>query len=139
MGAPDLPVPASIWRRLAAAGYDLLALAAIWMVAGAAWVALAGHAAPPQDPAFRAYLLAVTFAYYGWSWRHGRTLGMRPWRIAVRSHDGGPIGWPRLALRFAVALVGTALFGLGLAWALLDPRRRMWHDLAAGTEVVRTP
>ena len=128
---------ASLWRRMAAGVYDLLPLAAIWMIAGAVWVGVRGAAVAPGDPAFRAYLLAVSFAYYGWSWRVGQTLGMRAWRLRLVSRDGTRPGWPALALRFAVALLGIACFGMGLWWALLDERRRTWQDLAAGTEVVR--
>lgn len=138
MPTSDAPAePAGLPRRLAAGVYDLFPLAALWMIAAALWIApTGGRAVAPGDPAFRAYLLVVAFAYYAISWRFGgQTIGMRAWKIRIVSTR--TIGWPRLALRFAVALAGTALFGAGLWWSLLDPMKRMWHDLAAGTRVVR--
>ena len=131
------PVAAPLWRRLAAGVYDLLALGALWMVAGFAWVAVhGGAAAEPGDAGLRALLLITAFAYHGYCWRRGQTLGMRAWRIEVRTGNGRPLSWPAAALRFAMALVGIACAGAGLLWALFDARGRCWHDLAVGTEVV---
>ena len=132
VAAPAAP----LWRRLAAAGYDLLALIALWLVVGAVWVALNGSAIAAGDPIFRAVLLLAAFGYYGYCWRGGQTLGMRAWRIRVTSAAGMRLTWPLAAQRFAVALIGLACLGAGLWWALLDARGRMWHDLATGTEVV---
>ena len=135
---PNVPAVAPLWRRLAAGLYDLLALAALWMVAGLGFVAAhGGAAAAPGDPALRALLLLTALAYYGYCWRRGQTLGMRAWRIEVRTESGARLSWPAAALRFAMALFGIACLGLGLLWALLDARGRCWHDLAAGTEVLR--
>ena len=132
-----VPIPAPLWRRLAAGVYDLLALAALWMVAGLVYVAAhGGAAAAPGDPGLRALLLLTALAYYGTCWRGGQTLGMRAWRIVLRTRSGARLSWPMAALRLAMALVGIACFGLGLFWALLDARGRAWHDLAAGTEVL---
>ena len=136
--SPAPPVPAPLWRRLAAGVYDLLALAALWMVAGLVWVAAhGGAAAEPGDRGLRSLLLLTALAYYGYCWRGGQTLGMRAWRIELRTADGARLSWPAAALRLAMALVGLACLGLGLIWALFDARGRCWHDLAAGTEVVR--
>ncbi len=140
--------PAPLWRRLAASVYDLLPAAAVLMAAAAIWIGVGklvapasgvesfGHWAIGNWP-FRLWLLAALFAYYGLSWRYGgQTLGMRAWRIALRSHAGAAPGWPRLAVRFAIAFVSIGAAGLGLLWPIVDRRKRMWHDLATGTEVV---
>jgi uncharacterized RDD family membrane protein YckC len=62
---------------------------------------------------------------------------MRAWRIRVVAADGGALPWPRALLRFTVALVSFAAFGLGFLWCLLDRDRRAWHDLAARSACVR--
>lgn len=136
----DTPAYASPFARLVAAVYDLFPVFALMMAAGGLVVALrGGTAVPPHTWWFEAWLLLVLFAYYGGSWRRGgQTMGMRAWRIAVRDEGDGPIGWGRLALRFVVASVGSALV-VGLLWMFFDEKRRALHDVAAGTVVVKLP
>ena len=159
--AASLPCP--LWRRLTALVYDLLAVVAIVMVVGLLCqlatggqvVATAAHAAiawwyqPLQG--------VVVGAYFTVSWlRGGQTLGMRPWHNRVVAAAGGKVA-PGQALRRVVVaarpllLLGAApwlgvrgaLWAVLLGWtlwfapALVDPRRRALHDMAAGTEVRR--
>ena len=150
---PEAPAAAPVWRRLAAGLYDLLPMAALWMAATATWIALAQWLQPGQHAAlesygrwaignwpFRAWLLAVACAYYAGSWATaGQTIGMRAWGLRVTRADGARPRWGAALLRFGVALAGVAALGIGLWWACFDVRRRMLHDVAAGTEVRRLP
>lgn len=91
-----------------------------------------------QDPVFTLWLILVCFAYLAGFWRYGSmTLGMRAWRVRIVSNDGNRISWPRCLLRFLTALVSLAAFGLGFLWALLDKKKRCWHDLAGNTTLVK--
>ena len=136
--------PASLWLRLAAAIYDLFPLLALWMLT-AGLVLLAAHgnvdvAHPPlaYRLGLRLALLAVTAAYFVISWsRGGQTIGMRAWRLRVIDAGGGPLSWPRALLRFGVALVSLTAGGLGFLWCLFSSEKSAWHDLVAGTRVVR--
>ncbi len=136
--------PASLWLRVAAAVYDLFPLIALWMVtAGLLLLAVHGNidvAHPPlaYTVALRGSLLAVSAAYFVVSWgRGGQTIGMRAWRLRVVGVDGRRLPWPRALLRFAVALVSLAAFGLGFIWCLFDRKQRGWHDIAARSHLVR--
>lgn len=136
---------APLWRRLLAAVYDLLPLAGLLMIASAAAV-LATRLLVPVDRVdlvlrngwphalLQAWLVALTFAYYTYSWmRGGQTIGMRAWKIAAQPDTG--------TLTFGAALL-RALAGLflpGLLWCLFDPQRRALHDRIAGTVVVHRP
>ena len=134
------PAYASPWRRIAAGLYDLLPVAAILMIASLAAVALHGGRIPPGTLWYQAYLGIVAFAYYGVSWKlGGQTIGMKAWRLRMVHEAGAAMGWPQVALRFAVAVVSVATFGVGVFAAWFDPRRRMLHDDAAGTVVVVLP
>lgn len=128
--------PPGLGRRLAACLYDGLVLFAVLMVAGAAWVALSGAAAPPGNWVFRAYLLVVSALFLGMFWRRGETLGMRAWKLRLQGADGRPPGWGRVLLRFAAALVSWAAFGLGFLWVLVDREKLAWHDRLSGTRLV---
>ena len=133
------PPPARLARRLAAAAYDMLLLAAVLFFATVPAVALrGGHAVAPRSPLFTLYLLAVAWFYFAWQWRRGgQTLGMKTWRIALRADDGGPIAWRQTLVRYAGAILSWAALGLGFLAALRDPSCRTWHDRWSRTRLVR--
>lgn len=131
-----LPAAPGLVRRLAAVLYDTLALAAVLMVAGAAWVGVSRAAAPPGDWLFRAYLLAVSALFFSIFWRRGETLGMRAWKLRMVTADGRPPRWGRALLRFAAALLSWAALGLGFLWVLVDREKLAWHDRLSGTRLV---
>ena len=134
--------PANLAWRLLALLYDLLPLLALWFAATVlALLATAGQLDVHRVAhrlLVQVLLAVVTAAYFVVSWRHGgQTIGMRPFRLCVVRADGGALRTSDAALRFAVAIVSAAAAGCGFWWALVDPRRRTWHDLAAGTLMVR--
>ena len=136
--------PASLWLRIAAGVYDLFPLVALWMLtAGLALLVAHGdvdlaHPSLGRLIGLRGALFVVTAAYFVISWaRGGQTIGMRAWRLRVVDTDGNKLGWPRAALRFVVACVSLLVLGVGFVWCLFDRRKRGWHDLAAGSVLVR--
>ena len=95
-----------------------------------------GQAVRPNHPVFTVYLLAVSYAYFGWCWtRSGQTLGMRAWRMRVCTRDGARLGWRRSLARFAAALVSVGAAGAGLVWVVFDRERMSLHDRLSGTVV----
>ena len=122
-------------RRLAALVYDSLALFALLFAATVPVLFLTGgEAVGPNQPAFTAYLLAVSYVYFGWCWtRSGQTLGMRAWKMRVRTRDGGPLGWRSSLARFAAALVSIGAAGAGLLWVAFDRDGMSLHDRLSGT------
>jgi uncharacterized RDD family membrane protein YckC len=136
--------PATVWLRAAATLYDLFPLIGLWMLTTALAMLVAhgevdaAHPPAAWRAALQFALLAVTAAYFTFSWaRGGQTIGMRAWRTRVVSTDGRDLPWPRALLRFALALVSMLALGLGFAWCLFDRRRRSWHDIIARSELVR--
>ena len=159
--------PASVPRRLGAALYDLLVVAALWMliyfpliVAGV----FVGSMADNRDP--RHWLLrgAIAFGYFALCWcRGGRTLGLLSWRLQVARADGGALTLKDSAARFAVAcayllpiaalelgfhmavppaLYYIALLGpflLGTLWARFDPQGHALHERFLLTRVMDRP
>jgi uncharacterized RDD family membrane protein YckC len=131
---------ASLVRRLAAFSYDLLLLAALMLSFTFVVVvvaALLGKVVPPDSVWFPSCLAALIALFFCAFWVHGgQTLGMRAWRIRVVRDDGGRLGWPSAALRFAAALIAVLPAGLGFWWSLFDGGRA-WHDRWTHTRVVR--
>lgn len=134
-----MPATASLWRRLAAAIYDLLVVIAILMVlTGLVVLARAGSPFDPRSVWFRLLLIVGWWAYFAWSWTHGgQTLGMRAWRLALVGRDGTAVSLWQATLRFAAAWLSTAAAGLGFLWVLVDRQRLAWHDRLSETLLVR--
>jgi uncharacterized RDD family membrane protein YckC len=92
--------------------------------------------------AFVLVLLVAAFIallYFPFFWaRGGQTPGMRPFGLrVVRDRDGSRIGWGTALLRLLGMYVASAVFYLGFIWIFIDKRRRGWHDLIAGTVVIK--
>lgn len=131
------PRPAGLLRRLLAFFYDSLLLFAILMGTTALAMALRGGDLNPQALPFQTLLLAVVGLFYVGFWTHGgQTLGMKAWRLRVETRDGRPLGRRQALLRFLAAVVSTAFLGLGFAWALVDRRRRTWHDIWSRSRMI---
>lgn len=138
---PTPIIPAPLWRRLLAAIYDGLLLLALWMVAALVDVIVRDALyLPRSNLSFQIFLFLLGLVFFGWFWTHGgQTLGMRAWRLQVRREDGATLRWPIAATRYAGAFLSWGCAGLGVLWCLLDGKRRAWHDILAGTEVVVLP
>ncbi len=157
-----MPLPAPIWRRLAALIYDGLLYVALLM-AGlvlatpfVAFMVAKDASTPLQNYALlQGYAYLIGLGFFGWSWaRGGQTLGMRVWRLQVRRLDGARLLWPIAALRFTAGAAvcvaalwlgkrfGAAAYGaalLNFVPCLLSERGRALHDFVAGTEVMVLP
>lgn len=132
---------ASVWRRLAAGFYDLLLLAAVWMLVTLIVIVLrGGEAISPGALPYQLLLFIIAAAFHISSWlRGGQTLGMRAWRIRVEKRSGGAIDLRTGLLRFAAGMLTVLSCGAGLLWLWVDRDRLTWHDRLAGTRVVLLP
>jgi len=143
------PAPLLLYRTLALF-YDLWPALALWLMVatvftlGYTW---AGHEVRENIPAFSAlqWLLwlccwLVTGIYATVSWKYGaQTLGMRPWRLHLRTPDQQPPSWRALWLRYVIGSVSLACAGIGFYWALFDRHHCSWHDRCSGTYLIRLP
>ena len=90
-------------------------------------------------------IIPVLLGYFPFLWwkrggSFGQTLlGLR----VVRAIDGGPIDGGMSCIRGVVFYAEcffftTLLLGcIGFVWAAFEPRKRAWHDMAAGTVVIQ--
>jgi uncharacterized RDD family membrane protein YckC len=68
----------------------------------------------------------------------GGTLGHRLAGLRIVDLDGGRVGIPQAIAREIVRIfLSIPPLGLGVLWMLDQPQRRTWHDLVAGSIVVR--
>jgi uncharacterized RDD family membrane protein YckC len=134
------PLAAGLWRRVAAAAYDMLLLIGILMLTSF-FIVIARHgmAVPAGHPAYQLFLLAQAAAFFIVFWSHGgQTLGMRAWHIRVERSDGNDLDAVLAAKRFALATLSALALGMGFLWMLIDREHLAWHDRLTGTRVVKT-
>ncbi len=132
------PIPVGLGRRFAAIGYDALLLAAVLFVGTAVLLLFtSGEAIRAGDVWYTAYLVALSFGYFGWFWTHGgQTLGMRSWRLRLVGAGQDGASWRQALVRFVSACFSWLAFGAGFVWLLVDPDRLTWHDRVSRTRIV---
>ncbi len=82
------------------------------------------------------FIVNFLYNWYFWTRQDGQTPGKRMLGIRVVRMDGMPIRDVDAAIRFAGYLLNNFFF-IGWLWALIDKDNRGWHDLLAGTKVVK--
>jgi uncharacterized RDD family membrane protein YckC len=136
------PLPrCGLFRRLAAILYDTLLLLAVLFLAALLILPVSGEGGlRPGHPLITSYYFLITFLFFTWFWTHGgQTLGMRAWRIRIRSRTATPITLWQCLLRFLVAIVSWGALGMGFLWSLADKEKLTWHDRFSMTELVVIP
>jgi len=93
-----------------------------------------------QDPLLSSVLFIVLFMFFAYFWtKNGQTLGMQVWHIRIQNKNGTSLRWLQALLRFFMAAVSIACFGLGYLWMLFDKQDRTWQCIFSESEVVRIP
>lgn len=88
------------------------------------------------------WFLAMLTMYNAAFWTlRGTTIGGIICRLRVVRTDGKPLAWEDSAVRGLSSLFSLLALGIGFLWILLNDNRdrQAWHDMIAGTVVVRVP
>jgi uncharacterized RDD family membrane protein YckC len=112
---------AGFWIRLAATALDAILLV---------WFSLFTYQ----------YFLILWLAYHiaMWAWK-GTTIGGIICKIKVVRLDGSPVNWGVSLVRSLSSFFSLVILGLGFFWAGWTRNRQSWHDIIAGTVIVRVP
>lgn len=131
---------ASFWRRGAAYLLDELGKTLIWLPIITVFMLLTGGSTTSPDPNDPLALLPRILLGLGYDWifwTQGWTPGAAAMEIRITDAAGRPPGPGRAAIRVLGAIVSGMAFLVGYAWMLRSSRRQTWHDIMAGTVVVR--
>ena len=112
---------AGFWIRLLATFLDFIPMAIVISVAGPAWVLL-----------WTAYHIAM------WAWR-GSTLGGIVLGLKVVRVDGRPVDLPVALVRGLASYFSLVVVLVGFFWAGWSREKQSWHDMIAGTVIVKVP
>lgn len=93
-------------------------------------------------------LLPLLLAYFigFWAWK-GTTIGGIVTNLRVAKINGGDLSFLEALVRGLTSILSFGALGIGVLWILRSdvlatdgrPARQAWHDLAAGTYVVKVP
>jgi uncharacterized RDD family membrane protein YckC len=121
--------------------YDGLLLVAVLFAATAVLLPFTGGEAIRAGQGwYTAYLVVVSFVYFGWFWTHGgQTLGMRTWNLRLIGAGKNGATWGQSLVRFAGACLSWIACGAGFLWLLIDRDRLTWHDRLSRTRIVDAP
>lgn len=137
--------PCGLRRRIAAMVYDTLLLSALWILATIPLFAIndariIDSSAGLLHIVHQLTMLFVAYAFFVGFWTaKGRTLGMQSWGLQLEAEDGSVPGKGAATIRFIVACLSLAVFGLGFLWQLWDRDRLTWHDRLSKTRLVYHP
>ena len=83
--------------------------------------------------------MIVMPAYFIGFWATtGQTIGMKLFGLrVVRNSDGVRLGFGGAVLRLVGFSIACLPLYLGLIWVAFDSRKRGWHDVIAGSAVIR--
>ncbi|MBI3303062.1 MAG: RDD family protein [Deltaproteobacteria bacterium] len=140
---------AGFWLRLVAFVIDLVVLGAFSLLLlligflaanlGANWSGLAPDSPRPFSllSLWQVAVLTAGAAYFTiLHSEQGQTIGKNLLGLEVRTLDGEPLSYGQALVRCLAYGFSAAFLGLGFLWVALNPGKRGWHDLLAGTMVV---
>ncbi|MBS1144651.1 MAG: hypothetical protein H6R14_2057 [Proteobacteria bacterium] len=131
------PLP-GIRRRLVCMLYESLVVFSILLIGFLLpQIVLSGFQFSPSPRILWLHVLLLLLFYFVWCWINGgQTLPMKTWKLRVANSDGAALRPLQAVLRYFAAWPSILLFGLGIAWALIDKDGQFLHDRIAGTRIV---
>lgn len=83
------------------------------------------------------FIVGLLYQWYFLTQRNGQTPGKQAMNIRVVKVSGEPLDFATVLVRYVGYYVNSFVFGIGWLWALFNDKRQGWHDLLAGTYVVK--
>ena len=98
---------------------------------------LIGDAIGSNNAIYDIYLLVCSYLYFTWQWVHGgQTLGMRAWKITVKTLDNNKLGWQSASIRFISSILSWLIAGIGYFWSLFEKNKMALHDQISKTKLI---
>jgi uncharacterized RDD family membrane protein YckC len=90
-----------------------------------------------QSGAGQGFTFLISAGYYIIGNGTGATLGKYTVGLRCVDANGEPPGLGRALVRYIISFFSALVLFLGYFWVLWNPEKRTWHDLVAGTYVIR--
>lgn len=132
----------TLFKLAACFVYDALVVIALSLLLGWLFIGTLGDATQGiKRYALQLFLWLSIGLYFVWCWsRSGQTLAMHTWRLKLLGATSlTPLNIQTAAIRYILATISLALFGLGFFWALFDRDRCYLHDRLLKTNIISLP
>lgn len=122
--------------------YELLVLMALSFVGTWLYVSLVGNATDGlKRLGLQLFVWGFIGCYFVVSWvKKGQSLAMRSWKLALiqqsSQDEESLLSINQAVLRYCLASISFAIFGLGFFWCLTNRKRLFLHDLFLNTQIV---
>ena len=120
---------AGFWTRIAATALDFVLVFVGLQILGL----IDGHGG------FRRFVfLWMVYHVVLWGWK-GTTVGGIIMKLKLVSVRGEHPSWGTVVIRSLSSLFSFIALGLGFLWVGWNAERQSWHDMVAGTVIIKTP
>ena len=84
------------------------------------------------------YFYFIIQFFFVWFWVNNQaTLGMRSWGITIVDESGNGISYKRAIIRFNMAIISFAFFGLGFFIYIVRKDKKCMHDIISKTYLIK--
>ena len=123
---------AGFWRRVGATLLDMVIIVVIMVGTHTVVIMVGTHTVVLFLPVWLAYHVGM------WNWK-GTTIGGMVFGLRVVRLSGQPLNFTVALVRGLFSILSALVMGLGFFWAGWTKDKQSWHDLIAGTTIVKTP
>jgi len=128
----------SIWRRLLSILYDSFLIFALLMIMTMPFSSFNVEEHFVLKIIMQIYIYLIIQFFFVWFWVNNRaTLGMQSWGITITDDKGNGISYKRAIIRFNMAIMSFAIFGLGFFMSILRKDKKCMHDIISKTYLTK--
>ena len=128
----------SIWRRLLSILYDSFLIFALLIIMTMPFYSFDVAEHFVLKIIMQLYIYLIIQFFFVWFWVNNRaTLGMRSWGITIVDNKGNRISYKQAIIRFNIAIISFAIFGLGFFVSILRKDKKCMHDIISKTYLIK--
>ena len=128
----------SIWRRILSILYDSFLIFALLVIMSMPFYSFNVEEDFALKIMMQIYFYFIIQFFFVWFWVNNRaTLGMRSWGVIIVDDTGNGISYKRAIIRFNMAIISFAIFGLGFFISIVRKDKKCMHDIISKTYLIK--
>ena len=128
----------SIWRRILSILYDSFLIFALLVIMSMPFYSFNIEEDFALKIMMQIYFYFIIQFFFVWFWVNNQaTLGMRSWGVTIVDDRGNGISYKRAIIRFNMAIISFAIFGLGFFISIIRKDKKCMHDIISKTYLIK--